>query len=108
MSTTTTSTTTIKVVDRVSLAELLVEADVVLRAAASKSLFTSKKSRKKKFDVVDDDENDDDYDDEDTTTNAPKGRRSTALTKRLHGAYLSFCSDKTATTTREKNRVLGL
>ena len=108
MSTTTTSTTTIKVVDRVSLAELLVEADVVLRAAASKSLFTSKKSRKKKFDVVDDDENDDDYDDEDTTTNAPKGRRgffssfSTALTKRLHGAYLSFCSDKTATTREKK------
>ena len=108
MSTTTTSTTTIKVVDRVSLAELLVEADVVLRAAASKSLFTSKKSRKKKFDVVDDDENDDDYDDEDTTTNAPKGRRSTALTKRLHGAYLSFCSDKTtATTTREKKQGYG-
>ena len=106
--TTTTSTTTIKVVDRVSLAELLVEADVVLRAAASKSLFTSKKSRKKKFDVVDDDENDDDYDDEDTTTNAPKGRRSTALTKRLHGAYLSFCSDKTtATTTREKKQGYG-
>ena len=108
--TTTTSTTTIKkVVDRVSLAELLVEADVVLRAA-SKS-FTSK-SRKKKFDdekkkecVVDDDENDDDDED---TTNAPKGRRglfssfSTALTKRLHGAYLSFCSDKTATTREKK------
>ena len=106
MSTTTTTSTTIKVVDRVSLAELLVEADVVLRAAASKSLFTSKKSRKKKFDVVDDDENDDDYDDEDTTTNAPKGRRSTALTKRLHGAYLSFCSDKTATT-REKKQGYG-
>ena len=99
----------IKVVDRVSLAELLVEADVVLRALASKSFTTSKSSRKKKFDdekkkecVVDDDENDDDDED---TTNAPKGRRrgffssfSTALTKRLHGAYLSFCSDTTATT----------
>ena len=112
--TTTTSTTTIKVVDRVSLAELLVEADVVLRALASKSFTTSKSSRKKKFDdakkkecVVDDDENDDDDED---TTNAPKGRRrgffsssfSTALTKRLHGAYLSFCSDKTATTREKK------
>ena len=109
MSTTTTSM--IKVVDRVSLAELLVEADVVLRAVSSKS-FTS--SRKKKFDekkecvVDDDDENDDDDED---TTNAPKGRRrgfslsfSTALTKRLRGAYLSFCSDTTATTTREKKQ----
>ena len=117
MSTTTTTSTTIKVVDRVSLAELLVEADVVLRALASKMSFTtSKSSRKKKFDdekkkecVVDDDENDDDDED---TTNAPKGRRgffssfSTALTKRLHGAYLSFCSDKTATT-REKKQGFG-
>ena len=100
------STTSIKVVDRVSLAELLVEADVVLRAS-SKS-FTSKSRKKfdeKKECVVDDDENDDDDED---TTNAPKGRRgffssfSTALTKRLHGAYLSFCSDKTATTREKK------
>ena len=104
----------IKVVDRVSLAELLVEADVVLRAVSSKSCITSKKSRKKKFDetkkkecgVDDDDENDDDDED---TTNAPKGRRggffssfSTALTKRLRGAYLSFCSDTTATTREKK------
>ena len=98
----------IKVVDRVSLAELLVEADVVLRAVSSKSFSTSK-SRKKKFDekkecVVDDDENDDD--DEDTANGPKESRRggvfsgsfSTALTKRLRGAYLSFCSDTTATT----------
>ena len=97
----------IKVVDRVSLAELLVEADVVLRAVSSKSCSTSK-SRKKKFDekkeCVDDDENDDD--DEDTANGPKESRRggvfsgsfSTALTKRLRGAYLSFCSDTTATT----------
>ena len=56
-----TTTSMIKVVDRVSLAELLVEADVVLRAVSSKSCSTSK-SRKKKFDekkeCVDDDEKD--------------------------------------------------
>ena len=98
----------IKVVDRVSLAELLVEADVVLRAASKSSSFTSSRKKffeKKKECVVDDDENDDDDED---TTNAPKGRRgffssfSTALTKRLRGAYLSFCSDTTATTREKK------
>ena len=109
MSTTTTSM--IKVVDRVSLAELLVEADVVLRAS-SKSSFTSSRKKFEKKECVVDDDNDDDDDEategEKNTTNAPKGRRgffssfSTALTKRLHGAYLSFCSDKTATTREKK------
>ena len=103
MSTTTTSTM-IKVVDRVSLAELLVEADVVLRASSKSMSFTSSRKKYEKKEFVDDENDDDDED----TTNAPKGRRgffssfSTALTKRLHGAYLSFCSDKTATTREKK------
>ena len=97
----------IKVVDRVSLAELLVEADVVLRAVSSKSFSTSK-SRKRSLmrrkSVL--------LTTMKTTTmmKTPRtaqkkvdeevfsGSFSTALTKRLRGAYLSFCSDTTATT----------
>ena len=90
----------IKVVDRATLAELLVEADVVLRASS----FTS--SSQKKFEKKKD-EKDDDDDENNTNTNGGgrpvlgggggggEGFFSSTATKRLHGAYLSFCSDAT-------------
>ena len=90
----------IKVVDRATLAELLVEADVVLRASSFKT-SSQKKFEKKK------DEKDDDDDENNTNTNGGgrpvlgggggggEGFFSSTATKRLHGAYLSFCSDAT-------------
>ncbi len=58
-----TTTSMIKVVDRVSLAELLVEADVVLRASSFKT-SSQKKFEKKKDEKDDDDDDDDENDDE--------------------------------------------
>ena len=106
----------IKVVDRATLAELLVEADVVLRASSFKT-SSQKKFEKKK------DEKDDDDDENNTNTNGGgrpvlgggggggEGFFSSTATKRLHGAYLSFCSDATrekqgtTTTTIQKTTI---
>jgi len=132
----------IKVVDRATLAELLVEADVVLRASSFKTSL-QKKFEKKKDEKDDDDDDDDENDDEEealveeerggsttksgreNTTNTNGGGRpvlgggggggegffSSTATKRLHGAYLSFCSDATrekqgtTTTTIQKTTI---
>ena len=53
------ASTMIKVVDRATLAELLVEADVVLRAS---SFTSSQKKFEKKKDEKDDDDDDDEND----------------------------------------------
>ena len=88
----------IKVVDRATLAELLVEADVVLRASSFKT-SSQKKFEKKKDEKDDDDDDDDENDDEEEALVEERGGGegffSSTATKRLHGAYLSFCSDAT-------------
>ena len=112
------ASTMIKVVDRATLAELLVEADVVLRASSFRSSSSQKKFEKKKDEKDDDDDDDDDENDDDEEEalveerGGGEGFFSSTATKRLHGAYLSFCSDATrekqqgtTTTTTQKTTI---